>query len=417
MRRGLRRGLRRTLRRDALHIYLLLEGATALFFGLVFTVNMVYQVTVVELDPLQLVLVGTTLEAAVFLFEVPTGVVADAYSRRLSILIGLVLIGAGFALEGAVPHFVAVLGAQVLWGIGYTFTSGATQAWIADEVGEKRAGAAFLRGAQVGQIGGLLGLPISVGLGLINVQVPIVLAGVGFIALGAVLAFIMPETRFQPAKETERTTWGTMWDTLRAGLRLVRGRRVLLVLLGLSAITGLYSEGFDRLWTAHLIDTITLPGPDPVLWFGGIALVARLMTLGITELIRRELDTTNRRALIRLRLGLEAVQVVGVLVFALTGQLWLALAAYWIFAATRGASAPVETAWLNQHLTPEVRATVFSMTGQVNAVSQVVGGPVVGALGTATSIRVALFTSGLILSTALPLLAWALRLESTTKSA
>jgi len=92
---------------------------------LVFTVNLLYLATVVGLSPLQLVLVGTVLEATCFLFEVPTGIVADLYSRRLSIIIGFLLIGAGFILEGSVPTFAAVLATQVLWGIGYTFTSGA----------------------------------------------------------------------------------------------------------------------------------------------------------------------------------------------------------------------------------------------------------------------------------------------------
>ncbi len=79
-------------------IYLLMSGATALFVTLVFTVNMVYQVQIVGLSPLQMVLVGTALEFSIFLFEVPTGVVADVYSRRLSIIIGLFLIGLGFII-------------------------------------------------------------------------------------------------------------------------------------------------------------------------------------------------------------------------------------------------------------------------------------------------------------------------------
>ena len=81
---------------------------------------MVYYVKDVGLSPLQMVLVGTTLEVACFLFEVPTGIVADLYSRRLSIIIGFTLIGAGFLLQGLVPAFIAILAAQVLWGIGYS---------------------------------------------------------------------------------------------------------------------------------------------------------------------------------------------------------------------------------------------------------------------------------------------------------
>ncbi|MBA2278777.1 MAG: MFS transporter, partial [Chloroflexia bacterium] len=101
---------------DPVPVYLLLTGGSAFLYHLIFTINMVYQATVVGLSPLQLVLVGTTLEAVIFLGEVPTGVVADVYSRRRSIIIGLALIGAGFTLEGSVPTFAAVLGCQLLWG-------------------------------------------------------------------------------------------------------------------------------------------------------------------------------------------------------------------------------------------------------------------------------------------------------------
>ena len=49
-----------------------------------------------KLDAFQLVLVGTVQETSCFLFEMPTGVVADLYSRRRSVLIGMFLYGLGF---------------------------------------------------------------------------------------------------------------------------------------------------------------------------------------------------------------------------------------------------------------------------------------------------------------------------------
>ncbi len=125
------------------HLFLAISGGRALFNALVFTINLIYQVQTVGLNPLQLVLVGTVLEVTVVLFEVPTGVVADVYSRRLSVIVGLALVGGGFLLEGSIAMFWAVLGAQVLWGIGYTFVSGALQAWLADEIGVDDAGKWF----------------------------------------------------------------------------------------------------------------------------------------------------------------------------------------------------------------------------------------------------------------------------------
>ena len=68
--------------RNAYVVYLLTEGLFSLFFGMIVTVNLVYQVEVAKLNPLQLVLVGTMLEVTAFVFQVPTGVLADVFSRR-----------------------------------------------------------------------------------------------------------------------------------------------------------------------------------------------------------------------------------------------------------------------------------------------------------------------------------------------
>ena len=159
-------------RMDAYRIYLFQEGASALLMSMIFTASAIYQVTVVGLTPLQLVLVGTTLEIAAFLFEVPTGVVADVYSRRLSVIIGMLLIGLGFIVEGTFPIFWLILGAQVLWGLGYTFTSRATQAWISDEIGEVEVGRAFMRANQVGNLMALGGIGAGILLGSLAINPP-----------------------------------------------------------------------------------------------------------------------------------------------------------------------------------------------------------------------------------------------------
>jgi len=128
---------------DAYKLYIGLQFFNSLFFSMIFVVTSFYEATVAGLSGLQLVLVGTTVELTILLFEVPTGVVADAYSRRLSIIIGYFIMGLAFIVEGLFPFFAPIVLAQVLWGIGYTFTSGATQAWLSDEIGEENANRAF----------------------------------------------------------------------------------------------------------------------------------------------------------------------------------------------------------------------------------------------------------------------------------
>ncbi len=192
---------------SAYAVYLLFSGASSFFFSLIVTVNIVYQVEIAKLNPLQLVLVGTALECVCFIAQVPTGILADVYSRRLAVILGIFITGAGFVLEGSIPRFEAILIAQALFGIGVTFTDGAEQAWIADEVGEQNVGPVFMRSAQLGMFGGLLGSAISVALASIRLNLPLIIGGSLYIALALFLLFFMPENGFHPTPKEERQSW------------------------------------------------------------------------------------------------------------------------------------------------------------------------------------------------------------------
>lgn len=121
----------------AYSVYLLFRFVSSLAVSMSTVLSIVYHLEVVQLDAFQLVLVGTVLETSCFLFEIPTGVVSDLYSRRRSVLIGMFLYGLGFLMEGALPWFAPVLLAQVVWGCGDTFITGALEAWIASEEEDK----------------------------------------------------------------------------------------------------------------------------------------------------------------------------------------------------------------------------------------------------------------------------------------
>lgn len=96
--------------------------------------------------------------------------------------------------------------------------------------------------------------------------------------------------------------------------------------------------------------------------------------------------------------ALFALIIVGVVVFALAGSFALALAALWVSKTLRATSGPILTAWTNRHVDSSVRATVLSMSAQVNAIGQIAGGPLVGWVGTAYSLRAALAAGLALLS-------------------
>ena len=84
-----------------------------------------YLVTVADLSPAQLVLIGVFQGLAVVLAEVPAGVLVDTISRRLALVVGHVVMGTGMALTGFVTEYALIVLSQCLWGLGWAISSGA----------------------------------------------------------------------------------------------------------------------------------------------------------------------------------------------------------------------------------------------------------------------------------------------------
>ena len=367
------------------------------------------------LSPLQLVLVGTTLELTVLLCEVPTGIVADVYSRRLSIIIGFCIVGLGFLLEGLVPLFATILLAQVIWGLGYTFTSGSRQAWLSDEIGEGGANRAFIRANKFSLGGSLAGMLLAILIGSRQVNLPIIASGGLFLLLAGTLALSMPEHGFHPAAREQRNSYQQMWQTFRLGLRTVRQRPRLLTILGMGLFYGLYSEGFDRLWVKHILGRFTLPalfGNNDIAFFGLLMASGMLLAILATAQIEKRLDTSQPRLIGRLMFGITIGIAAFIVLFAWSPFLGLTIGVYMLLWALRNLVGPLTDAWVNQRLDSEVRATVLSMTGQVDAVGQITGGPFIGLIASLFSVQTAITISGLLLTPALPLIRAADRKES-----
>lgn len=389
---------------DATKVYLFIEFAASAFFAMMFVTTSLYEVTVAGLTPLQLVLVGTTLEISAFVFEIPTGIVADVYSRRLSIIIGYLLMGLGFLVEGFFPFFAPILLAQVIWGLGYTFTSGATQAWITDEIGEEPANKLFLRATQVGLFASLLGMGAAALVGAQNVSMPIRVGGLGVALTGVVLAFIMPETGFRPTPREDRNTLQQIGYTFREGLQTVRTSPRLMSIVGVGLFYGLYSEGFDRLWVKLLLDNFNLPvlfGSNEVAFFAALKVVGTILTLFTIRFVEKRVNTGSSLAIGRAMLLITAAISAALVGFALVPVLLVVLGLYLVIHVLRKVAIPLTTAWINQKLDSRVRATVHSMFGQVDAIGQIAGGPGVGLIAGLASVAAAITTSGLLLSPAL----------------
>lgn len=390
--------------RAAERVYWLYAALFSLCFWMTSALNVLYMATEVGLSPFQMVVVGSVLEAAVFVFEVPTGILADLVSRRLSVLVGLALIGAGFLVQAAGTTFAAMLAAQVVWGLGYTFTSGADTAWLADEVGEERLAQVLTRAQQLRLGGTVVGIVAAGALGVIDIQVPLAVSGAGFVVLAAALAALMPETTRARGPVVARGALAQMRGTLVEGLAIARRRPVVRAFLVIGLLTGMSSEAVDRLWTVRVVEELQPSSPGQggtVLLFAAITLAGTLIALGASLAVNAMAPTSLQDAHPRRVLAaLVLVEVLAVAGIALAGALWLVLAALWLRTAVIAIAAPVRAAWLNRSLDARTRATSLSLNGQADAIGQVIGGPPLGAVGSGFGVPVALIASAVVLAPA-----------------
>lgn len=350
----------------------------------------VWWIVILDLSPLQLVAMGAVLEVSVLVSETPTGVVADLVSRRRSILISQVLMGLAYIWAVASFNYWLILPAQALFGIGWTFRSGADTAWVTDELKGLGRGEddeiekLLVRKHRFGILVALVSLSATMLVGtLTSVRAVAIILGLVMIAVGGYLHLVMREDHFTPGREQERG----FVETLRAGLNVVVTRPRLRVLVGVIIVVDMGSEVFDRLGHKFFIDNGGWED-DSLIGLGALFLVLAVAGLAVNALAARALETGSGVA--RLASVLLLVAAIGATITMSTSVLVFIGVGLMLQDSTREALWPVLEGWANRDAPSEVRATVHSLMGQATAMGELVGGMALGALAQVTSIRLVL---------------------------
>jgi len=123
----------------------------------------------------------------------------------------------------------------------------------------------------------------------------------------------------------------------------------------------------------------------------------------IGSLIKR-VERGGRQTVARFLFGFTFLELGAMLLFAFTGSTWPAIAGLLGVFFARNMQGPLYDTWLSEQISDSsVRATVFSITGQSNAIGQAGGGAALGVVGNVWGIRAALAGGALAIAPALGL--------------
>ncbi|TCN42930.1 putative MFS family arabinose efflux permease [Kribbella orskensis] len=319
--------------------------------------------------------------AGMVLFEVPTGVVADTVGRRMSYLLGAAtLVGATLlylVLWQTQAPFAAWAGASVLLGLGFTFFSGATEAWLVDGLNatgyEGSLEAAFAKGQVAGGVA-MMGGTVAGGVlaQTTNLGVPYVVRAV-LLALTFVVAWrAMHDVGFEPKPRVSVT--GEMRGILRASMRHGLGNPpVRWLMLAAPFAAGVSGYGFYAA-QPYLLE---LYGSSDSYAVAGLAaaLVAGAQIAGgaSASLVSRAFRRRTSVLLIT-----SVIIAVSLVLIGLVSNFWAALLLLAIWATMFAAAMPVRQAFLNGLIPSGQRATVLSSDNLLASGGGVVIQPALG---------------------------------------
>jgi len=378
--------------------YLLIAGLYTMSASLIWGVNTLFLLDA-GLTIFEVFVANAFFTAGMVVFEIPTGVVADTAGRRASFLLSLIVLILGticyLLLAEAGAGVVAFSAVSVVLGLGFTFYSGAVEAWVVDALNATgytgTLDQVFVRGGMVTGAAMLIGTLGGGVLGSIDLAIPFV-ARVVFLAAALVTAAVaMFDIGFEPRRVTMSEYPAEMRRTARTGIKYGWTNRSIRLLLVVSLIQmGVFTWAFYA-WPPLFLELL---GSDAVWVAGAVASgIALSMMIG-NALVGWLTKFCGRRTTIMLwAVGISGAAAI---VVGVADSFWVAMPALLISTATIGVMTPVKQSYLNQLIPSEERATVLSVDSMSGSLGGVVGQVGLGGIAGVASIGVGFVTGAFV---------------------
>jgi MFS family permease len=384
--------------------YLVISGLFTLAASVIWGVNTLFLLDA-GLDIFGVFIANAAFTAGMVIFEIPTGVVADTSGRRRSFLLSaatlLVSTLAYVAIAAVGGGLLLFVAASLLLGLGFSFYSGAVEAWLVDALkatgyqghldrvfarGEMVSGAAML----VGSIGG--GLLGNVDLAWPFVVRALLLGGVFLVGWGW-----MRDVGFTPRATTLAAMPAEMARVLHASVEFGWRSRPVRLLMLVALFQGAYQLWGFYAWPPYFLHLL---GRDAVWVSGVVAALIALATIAGNTLVELFTRVCGRRT--TLLLWAAAVMVAATVGVGLAGSFWTAVALLLLATVAEGVAIPVQQAYLHAVVASEQRATVVSSVSLVGSAGGIGGQLGLGYLARVEGVAAGYVTGGLTMLLTLP---------------
>lgn len=345
--------------------------------------------------------------AGMVAFEIPTGVVADTLGRRVSFLLSIAVLGlsttAYVAMAQVEAGVVAFTIVSVFLGLGFTFYTGAVEAWLVDALGsagyEGVLDHVFARGEQVTGVAMLVGTVCGGFLGQVDLSLPYLVRIALLLLLFAFAWGRMSDLGFEARSLSRSELVPEVNRVARAGVHFGWSRRPIRLVMIAGAFQGAFVYFVFFAWQPYLLELL---GRDAV-WVAGVvsAGIALAMIAG-NQLV--EWWTRHCGLRTTMLIGAASAMLVAGIVLAATESFGVAVVALMIVTGSVGVIEPVRHAYLHALIPTEQRATVISFDSMVTGIGSTGGQIGLGAVANGRSYSASFLVGAAVAAVALPVL-------------
>ena len=314
-------------------------------------------------------------------FEIPTGVVADTVGRKASYLLGTITLAASTALYWLLwawsAPFVWWAVASVLLGLGFTFFSGAVEAWLVDALTSTgytgSLEAVFGRGLVVTGIAMFVGSVLG---GVVaqatDLGVPFVVRAVILVVMFVFAAVVMRDMGFTPDRSMGplEATRHVLAESVEHGLRK---RSVRYVILSAPFASGVGIYAFYAL-QPYLLELYGDPSAYSIAGLAAAVLSLAQVAGGVLAPRLRGLFARRTTTVI----GASLISIATLILLGINSAFWLAIVLLVVWGFVFAVAGPVRQAYLNDMIPSKQRATVLSFDSLFGSLGGVFVQPALG---------------------------------------
>ncbi|REH77672.1 MFS transporter [Staphylococcus felis] len=194
-------------------------------------------------------LIGTIFEIAKFVFEVPSGAIADKFGVKVNLSISAICLSMTWLLFPFSSNWLILMTLLLTWTLSETLFSGTFEAWISSVVNEEQFSKVLLNNSKLYILCIIIIAPISGYLYHINKAIPFVLAGlISMILIIFIIRFI--KIRSNPKAESESTPFSVLLIIKNATAVLFNNKRAFNIIIA-SFFFAFVIDTIDRYWQPY----------------------------------------------------------------------------------------------------------------------------------------------------------------------